>query len=370
MTDIPLRLGLQQRVMPGYRAAFFDALAAACTGGLGVFFGEPRAEEAIETGEELRAAVAAHAQNLHIFRGRGYFCLQPNFIQWLENWQPEALIVEANTRYLSTPAAIEWMHQHNRPVIGWGLGAPDANAIESTLRSRFLRSLDGVIAYSQAGADQYIAAGTPAERVFIAPNAVTFKPQTPAPLRPPAFTDGKPCLLFVGRLQERKRLDLLLEACAGMQCGIAPRLIIVGDGPDRFRLEQLADQLYPETEFVGAKHGAELEPYYLAADLFVLPGTGGLAVQQAMAHALPVIVGAADGTQGELVRPNNGWLLDETDATALEQTIRLALSDVPRLRAMGNESRRIVAEEVNIERMVKVFAGAVHFVTSHSRKGY
>ena len=65
----------------------------------------------------------------------------------------------------------------------------------------------------------------------------------------------------------------------------------------------------PQHEFPGAKHGQELEPYFAAADLFVLPGTGGLAVQQAMAHALPVLVGEADGTQSNLVRPANGWIL-------------------------------------------------------------
>jgi glycosyltransferase involved in cell wall biosynthesis len=369
MTTIPLRLGLQQRVMPGYRVAFFDTLAAACTGGLGVFYGQPRAEESIETADELQLAVPAHAKNVHIFRGRGYFCLQPNFIPWLEKWQPEALIVEANTRYLSTPAAVEWMHHQQRPVIGWGLGAPDTNAIESTLRSRFLHSLDAVIAYSRTGADQYVATGTPPERVFIAPNAVTFKPQAPIPQRPANFNAGKPCLLFVGRLQERKRIDLLLEACAALQQDFAPRLIIIGEGPERFRLEQLADQLYPDTEFVGAKYGLELEPYYLAADLFVLPGTGGLAVQQAMTHALPVIVGVADGTQGELVRSDNGWLLNETSGTELEQTLRQALSDIPRLRRMGLESHRIVTEEVNIEHMVDVFAKAVQFAAAHPRKG-
>jgi glycosyltransferase involved in cell wall biosynthesis len=366
--SVPLRVGLQQRVLPGYRVAFFDALADACADGLSVFYGEPRAGEGIDSGVELKKAIPAHAQNQHIFRGRAYFCLQPNFVRWLEHWQPEVLIVEANTRYLSTPTAINWMHAHHRPVIGWGLGAPDANAIESALRGRFLRSLDAVIAYSRAGAHQYIAAATPAEQVFIAPNAVTFKPQTPVFDRPGTFAGGKPCLLFVGRLQERKRLDLLLEACAALKDDFAPRLVIIGDGPDRPRLEHLAQQLYPEAEFEGAKQGEELEPYYQAADLFVLPGTGGLAVQQAMAHALPVVVGVADGTQGELVREENGWLLDPCDALQLARILQQALSDIPRLRSMGRASQRIVEQEVNIDHMVEEFVHAIEFVTSASGK--
>ncbi len=361
MTLIPLRLGLQQRVLPEYRVNLFDALAASCRNGLSVFAGDPRPSESIDTSAKLNVAVQAHASNVHIFRGRGYFCLQPNFIQWLNEWQPDALIVEANTRYLSTPSAVEWMHHHGRPVIGWGLGAPETNLIESSLRSVFLRSLDAVIAYSKTGAEQYVAAGNAPERVFIAPNAVTFAPKGPAPLRQMNFAEGRPCILFVGRLQERKRVELLLQACAALPPELSPRLVIVGEGPDRARLEQIAAELYPAAEFTGAKHGEELEPYFLAADLFVLPGSGGLAIQQAMAHALPVIVGEADGTQAELVRTTNGWLLAHPDATTLKTTLLDALYDIHRLRGMGLESYRIVAEEVNIERMLDVFAEAIEF---------
>jgi len=94
----------------------------------------------------------------------------------------------------------------------------------------------------------------------------------------------------------------------------------------------------------------------------VLPGTGGLAVQQAMAHSLPVIVGRADGTQGELVRPENGWVLPDDSQPTLTAAIRQALSDLPALRNKGLASYRIVAEEVNIESMVETFTRAVESV--------
>jgi glycosyltransferase involved in cell wall biosynthesis len=123
-------------------------------------------------------------------------------------------------------------------------------------------------------------------------------------------------------------------------------------------LESLARTIYPSAEFPGAKHGSELAPYFSAADLFVLPVTGGLAVQEAMSYGLPVIMGQGDGTNDDLVRPTNGWQLSgpETLADVLQE----ALSDVSRLRAMGSESYRIVSEENNLERMVETFVGAVN----------
>ena len=122
----------------------------------------------------------------------------------------------------------------------------------------------------------------------------------------------------------------------------------------------LAKQVYPSAEFIGAKLGAELDPYFAQADLFILPGTGGLAVQQAMSHGLPVLVAKGDGTQDDLVRDANGWQIPPEDYAALVEALRLALSDVKRLREMGKESYRIVKEEINLEKMVEVFVKALN----------
>jgi glycosyltransferase involved in cell wall biosynthesis len=169
-------------------------------------------------------------------------------------------------------------------------------------------------------------------------------------------------ILFVGRLQERKRVDHLLRACA--QLASKPRLVIIGDGPERERLQTLAQDVYPEAEFIGAKHGAELKPYFARADLFVLPGTGGLAIQEAMSYGLPVIVAQGDGTQDDLVREGNGWQIPPDDFDVLVSTMQAALSDVKRLRTMGEESYRVVKEEINIEKMVETFVTALKTLTS------
>jgi glycosyltransferase involved in cell wall biosynthesis len=363
MNDLNMRVALQQRVMPEYRVPFFNALGNACGGDLEVFAGLPRTREAIAVGSQLDAARFVRARNLHLFSGRTYFCAQMGILRWLETYQPQVLIVEANPRYLSTPGAIHWMHNRHRPVLGWGLGAPRSGRAESALRRQFLSSLDGMIVYSQTGAEQVVAAGFPAERVFVAPNAVAARPQRPPAKRPAAFANGQPSLLFVGRLQERKRLEMLLKACAQLPITIQPQVVIVGDGPDRARLEALASQVYPRAQFAGARHGVELEPYFAVADLFVLPGTGGLAVQQAMAHGLPVLVGEADGTQSELVRPENGWLLASPTEASLAATLAEALSDPLRLRRMGEASFHIVDEQVNLEAMVQAFLTAIVAVT-------
>ena len=357
------RLGLQQRVLPSYRVPFFDLLASACEGGMSLFAGQARAVESIASGE-LQHAEYAPARNIHLLKGPLYFCYQRRLLDWLSDWNPDALIVEANPRYLSTPLAVKWMRRRGRPVLGWGLGSPRFSGPLTAFRqngwSRFLGRFDALIAYSRRGADEYAGLGFPPQKIFVAHNAVSPAPAALPDRRPK--TEDRLTILFVGRLQARKRLESLLRACAEMP-EPKPRLVIVGDGPERGDLEKVAGQVYPSAQFVAPKHGDALKPYFTGADLFVLPGTGGLAVQEAMSHALPVIVAKGDGTQDDLVRPENGWQIPPGDFEALVSTLREALSDVNRLRTMGQESYRIVVEEINLEAMVEAFVGALNSVS-------
>lgn len=341
---------------------------------MSLFAGMAREEESVKAGK-LQIANYKLGENVHLFGGAFYLCYQKGFLNWLADWNPDALIMEANPRYLATSSAVKWMHARGRKVIGWGLGAPPPSPRWGTppifekhwgrrrgVWSRFVNQFDAMLSYSQRGADEYAALGFPREKIFVAHNSVAPKPMTTPDLRPSTF--DRPSIIFVGRLQARKRVDWLLSACAEME--FSPRLVIVGDGPEREKLQALAKEVYPAAEFVGAKHGAELTPYFSQADLFVLPGTGGLAVQEAMAHGLPVIVAKGDGTQDDLVRAGNGWQIPPEDYGALVRVTREALSDVSRLRKMGAESLRIVTEEINIEKMVESFVRALNFLRSEA----
>jgi glycosyltransferase involved in cell wall biosynthesis len=355
----PGRLGLQQRILPSYRVAFLDRLASSCAGGLSVFAGEPALDEA--RGETGGLLVAQHipATNRHLLRGRAYLCYQEGLLRWLEAWDPAALVVEANWRYLSTPGAVDWMHRRGRPVLGWGLGAPAWTGglalAGRALYGRFLRRFDGMIAYSTHGAAQYAQAGFPSHRIFVAANAALAVPSK-AIRRQPA--SGRALrVLFAGRLVARKRVDALIRACAAIDPTL--RLRIVGDGPERLALEAQARNLAPHAEFTGELHGEALAESFRWADLFVLPGTGGLAVQEAMAHGLPVIVAQGDGTQSDLVSEENGWLIPAENEAALQAALRTALAVPSRLTKMGAASFRRVSECFNIDRMAESFFAAL-----------
>lgn len=350
------RLAIRQRVITDYRARLFDLIAPQCSDGLTVLAGTAEVSHSLKTVDRLQVAVRAVATNRNLLSGAAQMHWQPELLDWLNATNPRVLITDANPRLLDTSRAIRWMHGKGRAVIGWGLGTmqltPGFDHLRDAVRRRHLRRFDGLIAYSEVAAEQYAAAGYPAERIYVAHNAAVTPPAGECPVRAPEF-QGAPKLLFIGRLIEGKRLEDLLHACAGLEETLRPTLQIVGDGPLGKHYEQLAARVYPNTQFLGARRGADLAAVCRDADLFVLPGKGGLAIQEAMCYGLPVIATTADGTERDLVRAENGWLFREGDVADMQNALREALRSAARLREMGRASFRIVRDEINLVRMAQ-----------------
>ncbi len=220
------------------------------------------------------------------------------------------------------------MHDAGRPVIGWGLGAPPITGwlaeFRRSRRSAFLKQFDALIAYSRRGAAEYAAGGRCRASAFSLPPI----PSSPRPTRatrsrrrsqdvpnhPLCRKAAAPQTrrLVAARLCRAHRLPAALDHCRRRPRALAAPVT----GPARSIPPRNSSA--PDTE-------PSWNPYFARADLFVLPGTGGLAVQQAMAHALPVIVARGDGTQDDLVRDGNGWQIPADDYAALVDAIRGAL---------------------------------------------
>jgi glycosyltransferase involved in cell wall biosynthesis len=371
-TGLPRRVGIQQRVLPAYRAAFFDSLAHSLPGVLSVFAGSPGPREGIPQAGSLRSAKWVKAENRLLGFGKLSFVWQKGWREWITAEDPEALILEANPRYLSNYFLRRDMRSRAKPVIGWSLGPARAAGIASGFLRSYYAAFAAIVVYSRNGADGFRSLGIESERIFVAPNAVESataemlqaRPGIRETARAELGLDGRPVVLFVGRLQPRKRVDSLLRVCGRM--GNACQLLIVGDGADRIRLEGIAARSFPSAKFLGDLRGEALGKCFLAADMFILPGTGGLALQEAMSYGKPVAAAEADGSQADLIREGeNGWLLPPGDGEALFQTLQQALGDPRRLAEMGAASRRIVKETATMEKMVDGFLQALRF--AHGR---
>lgn len=115
---------------------------------------------------------------------------------------------------------------------------------------------------------------------------------------------------YVGRIAPEKNLDLVFASFAALRSHVPnARLLLVGDGPERRRLERR----HPGHVFAGMRHGADLAAHYASADLFLFPSvteTYGNVTLEAMASGLPVVAFRM-AAAAELIRHgHNGMLAD------------------------------------------------------------
>lgn len=155
-------------------------------------------------------------------------------------------------------------------------------------------------------------------------------------------------ICFVGMNFEIKRLDLTLQGIAGMKCDgffpALPRLLIVGKGNAEPYLK-MAKTLGISDQVVFAGVTDEVEAYYLASDLFVMPSrmdTFGLVVLEAMAAGLPVVISANVGAADLVTQGISGFILPESP-TAQDMTASLIRLMNPELRRSMGEAARQVA---------------------------
>ena len=229
-----------------------------------------------------------------------------------------------------------------------------------------------LLGYSSLALDYFARQGYPPERQFRAVNCVDTD-QVMArieaargevePLRRALRLEGKQVLLYVGAVTASKRLDDLIVVHARLQQRYPQlALLIVGDGTHRSELEEFAAaQGACDVIFTGQVVDG-VSRYFLLGDLFVLPWLGGLAISEAMAHGLPVIVTEADGCEVDLVETGtNGYILPVGDRVALEQSIASLLDDPQRLKQMGQHSRWIIQHRYNIHTYMENVVRALEF---------
>ncbi len=146
--------------------------------------------------------------------------------------------------------------------------------------------------------------------------------------------------LFVGRLAQEKRVDLLRDVA--QMPGVA--LTIIGDGALREELETA----FAETDvhFTGYLIGDELAQAYASADVFVFPGeyeTFGQVIQEAMASGLPAVVVKAGGAP-EVIADGLSGIAVEPTAAAFAAEIQ-KLRDQPIIRQAMSRKARAMAEQ-------------------------
>jgi glycosyltransferase involved in cell wall biosynthesis len=173
---------------------------------------------------------------------------------------------------------------------------------------------------------------------------------------------GRPVILSVGQLQERKGLSYLVDACGILQDrGIQFECRIVGEGPLR---QTLQDQIHRlgldnSVRLLGALPHEEVIAQYQEATVFALPAILGKdgdrdgipnVILEALSMGLPVVSTAHSGIPEVIEEGTNGLLVPPEDGEALSSALARLICDPEMQIAFGKAGRQIVADRFNPEK--------------------
>jgi glycosyltransferase involved in cell wall biosynthesis len=219
------------------------------------------------------------------------------------------------------------------------------------------RSAACVIGISEKVRDHVAAALSTPLKTSVIYNGVDCKKFHPAASEP-----DQNVVLSVGNLIPTKGHGLLLRAFAAAQKQF-PNLLceIIGDGPERTRLQWLTRELdiAKNVRFLGRQSRAQVAEAMRRCSVFALPSRYeglGCVYLEAMATAKPVIACRGQGVEEIIEHNHNGWLINPGDLQGLTGALIGILADAPLCRRLGSNARLTVLESLTLDQQAASLA--------------
>ncbi len=232
----------------------------------------------------------------------------------------------------------------------------DPNYLETT-RFGILES-DGVTAVSRWLAEKTHEKIGVSRDIEVIPNFIDPGRYERASRQPGArrwAAPGERLLVHISNFRPVKRVQDVVETFYRVQARVPARLLLVGDGPDRAKVDQRCRELgiCGAITFIG--NLPLVEEVLLGADLFLLPSDAesfGLAALEAMACKVPVIGARAGGLPEVVTDGEDGYLLPVADVDGMAEAAVSLLQDPARHARFGEAARRNAVGRFEQERVV------------------
>ena len=296
---------------------------------------------------ELYAHLPAFLKQLNAFReeeGLEYDVVHSHY--WLSSWVGRELSQAMGVPHLVTFHTLGLIKMQSR-----------AGEVEQSERpvveAEVMASADRIIAFSPHERDAMARLyGADAAKVSLVPCGVdlsVFRPLDQKVVRDRLGLNGEKILLYVGRVEPLKGLDLLVETAAQMDSEDGVRVIVVGadvNGDremDRVKLLAKERDLEGQIDFVGQVDHKELPLYYNAADVCVVPSyyeSFGLVALESMACGTPVVATRVGGLSTIIQHGRTGYLKPWRCPDAFANSVEMIISSDGLQQSMGTAARK------------------------------
>jgi glycosyltransferase involved in cell wall biosynthesis len=382
-----MRVAICQPTLAAYRLPLYERLGALPDVELTLYAGSTEGSlEGFHSGksfEVISAPVHIYAGGLRVQFGQVSPLIRRRFDLLISTW---------DIRYLTVTPSVALARSMGIPVVLWGHGySKNPHWLTDAARNMLGRLADGVLLYTRSVAARLVEeAHFSKERVFVAPNALDQSPIQAARQywldRPDALDefrrahglDPARTILFISRLEPGNRIDMLLAAAELLSRELPDlKVVIIGDGPERDRLHQLACSLgiQSRTIFAGRIYDeSRLAPWMLSSALFCYPINVGLSLLHAFGYGLPAVTSDNRMAQNPeieaLVPDGNGLEYRDGDLQDMVRQCARILRD-PDLRLRLAESALHTAVQLySMDQMVDGFQQVFRWANSYrARRG-
>jgi glycosyltransferase involved in cell wall biosynthesis len=256
-----------------------------------------------------------------------------------------------------------------------GYTTPDLRAqLYNQLDRWSLRAAPQVVTVSLPFREELIRKGVAPARIAVVHNAIDpdwgaayRNPQATAAFRAKlGIAANAQVILLVGRFSREKDHLTLLAAVAKLRDGgsIAPHLVLVGDGPERGRIENAIGELGLQGAVTLTGQVPTAEPYYGIADVAVLSSLSEgspNALLEAMAVGVPVIATRVGGIPEIAADGESALLIAPRDREGMSRALAKVLGNRELSRQLTSEARRIIVSrhtpEARTRRLIEIYRG-------------
>lgn len=373
-----IRVAVTYRVCQNWRLPIFRRLSENPLIELRVFHGQDIPGTKLINAEDFNdldhKELKSYYLKLKSSGRQAYALIYPSILDQLNKYKPQVVLCEGGSNIFNNLLVYWWARRNSASTIWWCLGGIPGrkyhgfSRLYQWLRKRLMNQSTVLLGYSSRAIQCFEQEGF-TQPMFRAVNTVDtdkiFEDIKRVASIQPSLRDrfkikGHKAILYVGAVEPPKRLDILLHAYKQIKAAQTDScLIVVGDGSSLPHIRKLAQELGLQDIHFAGRVIENISEYFLAADIFVLPGLGGLAISEAMAHGLPIVCTVADGCEVDLVQKQNGLIVVEDNIESLARGIESILSDREKCLKMGIHSRRIIDNEHNIHTYNREIVNAI-----------
>jgi len=380
-----MRVAFVTNIIPPYRKSFYYKLSQLSNIELLVVYGVQEKETGRpDAGNKVLFPFRTmRVRNVEKKVGRFLIRWQKGFKQALSSFSPDTIILLGISGTLSNWILGFWARHRNIKVLMWSCGWESQ---EKGTMAYFLKKLVMSVYYTiphrmlvySTKAKQYMQAlGVEPGRIDVCYNGIEVDDflskekevvNKASMLRKDEDVEQRTVFLYVGAMLLEKRVDLLLEAFAHVNRKVdRTYLWLVGDGPDLSFFKTKAEDLNLCNIRFWGRIIDDVDKFFAAADIFVLPGIGGLALNQAMFWKTLCICSEADGTEDDLIIDGiTGYRFMKGEVQSLTSTMFKALYEkgTEAGQKMAENSREIIMTRSNVDVMVETFGRNINLLNS------